>query len=180
MALAAAGGATCTKKFRELVHFERTEDSPSTETSSAITLTASTSHSRSDLSRRLVHGARKASRSATVIATWLSRSSRRSRRPSCISFATSSKRHKSRNLCVTGGVGLNCVANARILRRHRLSVGLGPALRVRLRRSARQRLWHHHQTLENPRGFELTHAFHGTDYSEAEIVQTTSAGRAGV
>ena len=27
-----------------------------------------------------------------------------------------SKRHPSRNLCVTGGVGLNCVANARILR----------------------------------------------------------------
>ena len=27
-----------------------------------------------------------------------------------------SKRHPSRNLCLTGGVALNCVANARILR----------------------------------------------------------------
>ena len=51
-----------------------------------------------------------------------------------------SKRHPSRNLCLTGGVALNCVANARILRDTDYEFSLGAALRLGLRRSPRQRV----------------------------------------
>ena len=47
--------------------------------------------------------------------------------------------HPSRNLCLTGGVALNCVANARILRDTDYRTRLGAALRLRHRRAARQR-----------------------------------------
>jgi carbamoyltransferase len=32
-------------------------------------------------------------------------------------------------------------------------------------------LWHHHQTLGNPRSFELKHSFHGRGYTDAEIAR---------
>jgi carbamoyltransferase len=32
-------------------------------------------------------------------------------------------------------------------------------------------LWHYHQTLGRPRTYQLTHAFHGIEYNESEIVE---------
>jgi carbamoyltransferase len=36
-------------------------------------------------------------------------------------------------------------------------------------------LWHYHQSLGNPRGFELQHAFYGKAYSDQEIVEALDA-----
>src|SRR4029079_1004712 len=80
-----------------------------------------------------------------------------------------SKRHPSRNLCLTGGVALNCVANARILRDTDYRSVWVPPCASDSGASLGSALWHHHQTLDQPRGFELTHAFYGTQYSDAEI-----------
>ena len=44
-----------------------------------------------------------------------------------------------RDLCMTGGVALNCVANAKILEHDRRAPHLGAAVRLRHRRAARQR-----------------------------------------
>ena len=81
------------------------------------------------------------------------------------------KRYPSCNLCLTGGVGLNCVANARILRDTDYQSVWVPPCASDSGAPLGSALWHHHQTLGHPRGFELTHAFHGTEYSEAQIVQ---------
>ena len=80
------------------------------------------------------------------------------------------KRYPSCNLCLTGGVGLNCVANARILRDTDYQSVWVPPCASDSGAPLGSALWHHHQTLGHPRGFELTHAFHGTEYSEAQIV----------
>jgi carbamoyltransferase len=72
--------------------------------------------------------------------------------------------YPSRNLVLTGGVALNCVANARILCDtdfHRVWV---PPCASDTGAPLGSALWHHHQTLGKPRGFELTHAFHGSAY----------------
>ena len=57
----------------------------------------------------------------------------------CTSCARWPQRIPSRNLCLTGGVALNCVANARILRDTDYRARLGAAVRLRHRRAARQR-----------------------------------------
>ena len=86
-----------------------------------------------------------------------------------------SKKHPSRNLCLTGGVALNCVANARILRDTDYRSVWVPPCASDSGASLGSALWHHHQTLGKRRGFELTHAFHGTDYSETEITDSLNA-----
>jgi carbamoyltransferase len=75
----------------------------------------------------------------------------------------------SRNLCISGGVALNCVANAKVLEQtgfDRIWVApcasdtgapLGSAL------------WHYHQTLGKPRAHELSHAYYGAAYNDTEI-----------
>jgi carbamoyltransferase len=76
--------------------------------------------------------------------------------------------YPSRNLVLTGGVALNCVANARILRDtdfHRVWV---PPCASDTGAPLGSALWHHHQTLGKPRGFELTHAFHGSAYGPGQ------------
>jgi carbamoyltransferase len=75
----------------------------------------------------------------------------------------------SPNLCIGGGVGLNSVANGRILREtpfERLFVqpaagdgggALGAAL------------WAYHTLLGKPREFRMEHAFWGQDYTDGEV-----------
>jgi carbamoyltransferase len=75
----------------------------------------------------------------------------------------------SKNLCIAGGVGLNSVANGRILREtpfERLFVqpaagdgggAMGAAL------------WAYHALLGKPRAFRLEHAYWGQDFGEAEV-----------
>jgi carbamoyltransferase len=80
-----------------------------------------------------------------------------------------SKRHPSRNLCLTGGVALNCVANALILSDTDYQSVWVPPCASDSGAPLGSALWHYHQTLGHPRGFELKHSFHGRGYTDAEI-----------
>lgn len=79
--------------------------------------------------------------------------------------------HPSRNLCLTGGVALNCVANARILRDTDYRRVWVPPCASDTGAPLGSALWHEHQTLGRPRTFELTHPFYGTTHSDAEIAR---------
>ena len=85
------------------------------------------------------------------------------------------KKHKSRNLCLTGGVALNCVANARILGETDYHSVWVPPCASDSGAPLGSALWHYHHTLGKPRKFQLTHAFHGIGYGEAEIAQALRA-----
>ena len=82
-----------------------------------------------------------------------------------------SKRHPSRNLCLTGGIALNCVANARILRDTDYRSVWVPPCASDSGAPFGSALWHYHQTLGHPRRFELTHSFYGSGYSDPEIIR---------
>jgi carbamoyltransferase len=82
-----------------------------------------------------------------------------------------SRKYKSRNLCLTGGVALNCVANARILSETDYQSVWVPPCASDTGAPLGSALWHYHQTLGRPREFQLAHAFHGTGYGEPEIAQ---------
>ena len=71
--------------------------------------------------------------------------------------------HPSRNLCLTGGVALNCVANARILRDTDYRRVWVPPCASDTGAPLGSALWHQHQTLGRPRAFELTHPYYGTN-----------------
>jgi carbamoyltransferase len=80
--------------------------------------------------------------------------------------------YPSRNLVLTGGVALNCVANARILADtpyRRLWV---PPCASDTGAPLGSALWHHHQTLGMPRTFEMTHAFYGPSFDAVEMRRT--------
>ena len=75
----------------------------------------------------------------------------------------------SRDLCLSGGVALNCVANARILSDSDYKSIWVPPCASDSGAPLGSALWHYHQTLAHPRGFELTHPFYGLAYSDSEI-----------
>jgi len=75
------------------------------------------------------------------------------------------------NLCITGGVALNCVANAKVLEETPVKRLWVPPCASDTGAPLGSALWHYHQTLGHPRGFELTHPFYGKAYSDAEIEQ---------
>ena len=81
-----------------------------------------------------------------------------------------SKSHPARDLCLMGGVALNCVANARVLRDTDYRSVWVPPCASDSGAPLGSALWHYHQTLGHQRHFELTHAFHGSGYSDSEIV----------
>jgi carbamoyltransferase len=81
-----------------------------------------------------------------------------------------SKSHPSRNLCLTGGVALNCVANGRILRDTDYRSVWVPPCASDAGAPLGSALWHYHQTLGYSRCFELTHPYFGTEYSDADII----------
>jgi len=78
--------------------------------------------------------------------------------------------HPSRNLCLTGSVALNCVANARILRDTDYQRVWVPPCASDSGAPLGSALWHYHQTLGYPRQFEMTHPFYGLAYSDREIM----------
>ncbi len=82
-----------------------------------------------------------------------------------------SKTHPSRNLCLSGGVALNCVANARILRDTDYERVWVPPFASDTGAPFGSALWHWHQTLGKPRRFEMTHPFYGLEYTGAEITR---------
>ena len=86
--------------------------------------------------------------------------------------------HPSRNLCLTGGVALNCVANARILRDTDYRRVWVPPCASDTGAPLGSALWHQHQTLGRARAFELTHPFYGTTHGDDEIAR--ALGQAGL
>ena len=81
------------------------------------------------------------------------------------------KTHGLRNLCLTGGVALNCVANAKILEHTDVKRLWVPPCASDTGAPLGSALWHYHQTLGNRRGYELQHAFYGKAYDDREIVE---------
>ncbi len=78
-------------------------------------------------------------------------------------------RSGSANLCMAGGVALNCVANGRIIRE-------GPFEQLWIQPAAGDAggalgaaLFVHNAVLDNPRSFRMDHAFWGPAYSDEEI-----------
>ena len=80
-----------------------------------------------------------------------------------------------RDLCMVGGVALNCVANAKILEATDVRHIWVPPCASDTGAPLGSALWHYHQTLGYPRGFELTHAFYGQQYSQARIERALNA-----
>ena len=74
------------------------------------------------------------------------------------------------NLCLTGGVALTCVANARILHDTDYQRVWVPPCASDSGAPLGSALWHYHQTLGYPRQFEMTHPFYGLAYSDGEIM----------
>jgi carbamoyltransferase len=72
---------------------------------------------------------------------------------------------------MAGGVVLNCVANARVLRDTDYDSIWIPPCASDSGAPFGSALWHYHQTLKRPRTYQLTHAFHGIGYSESEIAE---------
>lgn len=85
------------------------------------------------------------------------------------------KTQPSRNLVISGGVGLNCVANARILRDTSFERVWVPPCASDTGAPLGSTLWHYHQTLGHERSFELTHPFFGKGYREDEIIAALDA-----
>jgi carbamoyltransferase len=79
------------------------------------------------------------------------------------------RRFPSRNLVLSGGVALNCVANARILRETGFERVWVPPCASDTGAPLGAALWHYHQTLGRPRRLELTHPFYGLEYSDDDI-----------
>lgn len=76
----------------------------------------------------------------------------------------------SRNLVLTGGVALNCVANARVLEETDYERVWVPPCASDTGAPLGSALWHAHQTLALPRRFEMIHPFYGLNYGDNDIV----------
>ena len=79
------------------------------------------------------------------------------------------KAHPSRNLVITGGVGLNCVANARVLAESGFERVWVPPIASDTGAPLGSALWHHHVTLGAQRTFVLEHAAYGCAYTDSQI-----------
>ncbi|MEQ1613975.1 MAG: carbamoyltransferase C-terminal domain-containing protein [Hyphomicrobiaceae bacterium] len=79
------------------------------------------------------------------------------------------QRFPSRNLCFVGGVALNCVANAQLVRSSGFDRIWVPPCASDTGAPLGSALYHHHHTLGQPRRVQLTHAYHGLDYRDSEI-----------
>ncbi len=80
-----------------------------------------------------------------------------------------SKRHPSRNLVLTGGVALNCVANARVLRETDYERVWVPPIASDTGVPLGSALYHYHHTLNGERTYQMHHPFLGKSYSDADI-----------
>ncbi len=85
------------------------------------------------------------------------------------------RRCPSRNLVMTGGVALNCVANARLKRDTPYEHVWVPPCASDTGVPLGSALWHYHQTLGKPRTTEMSHAFLGVAYSDTQIEQALQA-----
>lgn len=85
------------------------------------------------------------------------------------------RRFSSRNLIISGGVALNCVANARVLENTGFERVWVPPCASDTGAPLGSALWHYHQTLRCPRRFELIHPFYGLGFSDTEISRALDA-----
>ncbi|MEM1370858.1 MAG: carbamoyltransferase N-terminal domain-containing protein, partial [Pseudomonadota bacterium] len=74
-----------------------------------------------------------------------------------------------RNLVITGGVGLNCVANGRVLRDTPFERVWVPPCASDTGAPLGSALYYTHHILGKPRVMEMTHASYGAAYGDAEI-----------
>ncbi len=79
------------------------------------------------------------------------------------------RRFPSRNLVITGGVGLNCVANARVTRETPFEHVWVPPIASDSGAPLGSTLWHHHMVEGGQRTYTLNHASHGITYSQDAI-----------
>ncbi|MGD9802902.1 MAG: carbamoyltransferase [Hyphomicrobiaceae bacterium] len=84
-------------------------------------------------------------------------------------------RHPSANLCFVGGVALNCVANARLLREAGFERIWVPPCASDTGVPLGSALYHYHQTLGEPRRTRMDHAYYGLGYSDDQIEAALSA-----
>jgi carbamoyltransferase len=75
----------------------------------------------------------------------------------------------SRNLILTGGVALNCVANARVLAETDYENVWVPPCASDTGAPLGAALWHYHHRLKHPRNFTITHPFYGLEDSDDAI-----------
>jgi carbamoyltransferase len=88
-------------------------------------------------------------------------------------------KHPQRDMCMVGGVALNCVANAKILEETPIRRLWVPPCASDTGAPLGSALWHYHQTLGHPRAFEMKHPFYGQAFSEQRIEEALkSAGLA--
>lgn len=87
------------------------------------------------------------------------------------------RRFPSPNLCLVGGVALNCVANARLKREAGFDRIWVPPCASDTGAPLGSALYHHHQIQSKPRQQLLDHAYYGLEYDEAQVVSALkSAG----
>ena len=79
------------------------------------------------------------------------------------------RRFPSRNLVITGGVALNCVANGRVARDTNYQNVWVPPVASDTGAPLGATLWHHHQTLGHPRDFVLDRVSYGLEYGPEAI-----------
>lgn len=84
----------------------------------------------------------------------------------------------TRNLVLSGGVALNCVANARILAETDIERLWVPPCPSDTGAPLGSTLYHYHQTLGHRRGFEIKHASYGLEFDDRSILAALS--RAGL
>jgi carbamoyltransferase len=83
-------------------------------------------------------------------------------------------RYPHRHIVMTGGVALNCVANARVLQETGIERLWVPPCASDTGAPLGAALWHTHQTLGHRRVMELTHPFYGAEYKPEAIAAALS------
>jgi carbamoyltransferase len=82
-----------------------------------------------------------------------------------------------RDLCMSGGVALNCVANGRILEHTGVRRIWVPPCASDAGAPLGSTLWHYHQDLGHPRGFELKHPYYGRAFGDGRLQRALEARR---
>lgn len=80
-------------------------------------------------------------------------------------------RYPSRNVVMTGGVALNCVANGRVLAETGITRLWVPPCASDTGAPLGAALWYTHQTMDLPRTGELIHPYFGTAASDGEMLE---------
>jgi len=87
------------------------------------------------------------------------------------------KQTQADNLCLAGGVALNCVMNERIRQEAGFDhVWVQPAAND-AGTSLGAALWIWHQMLKHPRGITMDHAYYGPEFTDKEIEQTLTTSK---